>query len=106
LTTSGERRSPLTLLLKIGLIGFFVVFLLTDQSLDKSFTPNAFVGVLIDPRLWFVCLILLPWNKIEKVARRTGQLKLAQAAAFAMIGILAIANIVILVSSGLAFLGI
>ncbi|MFX0113511.1 MAG: hypothetical protein ACFFB3_03090 [Candidatus Hodarchaeota archaeon] len=100
--TSGERTSFLTFFLKIGLIGFFAVFLLIDQSLNKSRTPEAFVGVLVDARLWFVCMILLPWNKMEKVARRTGQLKMAQAVAFAMIGILAIANIVILVSSSQA----
>jgi hypothetical protein len=51
-----------------------------------------------------VCLILVPWDKLERFAQRTGQLRLAQSIALIMIGILAIANIVILVSSGLVFL--
>lgn len=85
------------------MIAFFVLFLLVDQWIDRSLTLSALIQVAFDPRLVFVCLIFVPWNKLERFAQRTGQLRLAQSLALIMIGILAIANIVILTSSGLVF---
>ncbi len=102
--TSGEKENFKFLLLKAGLVAFFVLFLLVDQRIDQSLTLNGLIQVVFDPRLVFVCLILVPWNKLERFAQRAGQLRLAQSLALIMIGILAIANIVILMSSGLVFL--
>lgn len=102
--TSGEKENFKFFLLKAGLVAFFVLFLLVDQWTDRSLTLNALIQVVFDPRLVFVCLILVPWNKLERFAQRTGQLRLAQSLALIMIGILAIANIVILLSGGLVLL--
>jgi hypothetical protein len=104
LRISGEKENFKFFLLKAGLVAFFALFLLIDQWIDRSLTLNALIEVAFDPRLVFVCLILVPWNKLEKFAQKTGQLRLAQSLALIMIGILTIANIMILVSSGLVLL--
>lgn len=100
----GKKDHFTSFLLKLTLVALFTLFLSLDYLHGNPFTRDAFFQVLADPRLMAVCLICLPWNKLERVAQRTGRLRLAQSLVLARIGILTITSIIILASSSQAVL--